>query len=37
MSEPIKPSRTTQAFAKAQEVDAKVSRWIDSWNPYTPE
>ena len=37
MSEPIKPSRTTQAFVKAQEVDAKLSRWIDSWNPYTPE
>ncbi len=33
----IQPSGTTRAIAKAQEVDAKVSGWIDSWNPYTPE
>ncbi len=25
------------AFDKAQAVDAKVSRWIDSWNPYSPD
>jgi membrane fusion protein, protease secretion system len=33
----IQPSRTTQAFQKAQEVDKKLSSWIDTWNPYTPE
>lgn len=25
------------ALDKAQEVDQKISGWIDSWNPYTPD
>lgn len=33
----IQPSNTTRAIEKAKEVDAKVSSWIDSWNPYTLE
>jgi protease secretion system membrane fusion protein len=33
----IQPSNTTRAIAKAQEVDAKLSGWIDTWNPYTLE
>ncbi len=37
MSEAINPSKTSQAIAKAKEVDQKLSGWIDSWNPYKPE
>lgn len=33
----IQPSHTTRAIQKAQEVDQKLSGWIDTWNPYTPE
>ncbi|BDU58217.1 metalloprotease secretion protein [Limnohabitans sp. MORI2] len=33
----IQPSNTTRAIEKAKEVDQKLSSWIDTWNPYTPE
>jgi len=33
----IQPSVTTRALTKAKDVDIKLSGWIDSWNPYTPD
>ncbi len=35
MSETL--TRTQQIIARAKEIDAQLSVWIDSWNPYTPE
>ena len=33
----IQPSRTSQAIAKGKALDKRLSGWIDTWNPYTPE
>jgi protease secretion system membrane fusion protein len=31
------PSLTTRAITKGKEIDARLSAWIDTWNPYKPE
>jgi protease secretion system membrane fusion protein len=33
----IQPSATTRVIGKAKETDEKLSAWIDTWNPYTPD
>jgi protease secretion system membrane fusion protein len=33
----VQPSKTTRAFAKAKELDIRLTSWIDTWNPYKPE
>ena len=34
---PIQPSRVSQLIDRAKATDAKLTTWVDSWNPYKPE